>query len=144
MRRFASDLERGRQVKISKFLYGLRRSDRAKQVDMDFFSNLSVGEGKADDEVLSQVTSVPSTLASGSMTNPRPRGSSPSKTMVEDMALLKGQMASMQGAIARLLELPALQASIPKGRKVSPRPGSSTRDQSRSPSRQLRISGQTR
>ena len=68
-------------LKISKFLDGLRRSDRAKQVDMDFFSNLSVGEGKADDEGLSQVTAVPSTLASGSMSNPRPRGSSPSKTM---------------------------------------------------------------
>ena len=97
------------------FLIGLRRSARDMQVHLEFFSNLSLGEGKADDEVLSQVTSVPSTLASGSISNPRPRGSSPSKTMVEDMALLKGQMASMQGAIARLLELPALQASIPKG-----------------------------
>ena len=85
--------------------------------------------------MLSQVTAVPSTLASGSMSNPRPRGSSPSKAMREDMDLLKGQVTSMQEAIARLLELPALKASIPTGEKVSPRPGSKTKDRSRSPTR---------
>ena len=112
---------------------GLRRSARTKNLDMDFFSNLSVGEGKADDdEVLSQVTSVPSTLASGSMTNPRPRGSSPSKAMREDMDLLKGQMTSVQEALARLLQLPALQASVPTGEKVLAKPGSPTKGRSRS------------
>ena len=114
LRRFASGLEGSRQVKFSKFLDNVRRSARAKVLDMDFFSKLSVGEGKTDDnDAVSQVTSVRSTQASGSITNPRPRGSSPSKNMREDMELLKGQVASMQGAIARLLELPALQPKKP-------------------------------
>ena len=75
LRRFALGLEGNRHVKFTKFLDELRRSARAKRLDMDFFLNLSVGEAKADDdEVMSQATTVRSSRASGSHGNPRPGG----------------------------------------------------------------------
>ena len=135
LRRFAKSLEGDRRVKFSKFMDGLRRSARMKVLDMDFFSKLSVREDRTgDDEVLSQVTSVISTQASGSMSNPRPRGSSPGRAMREDMDLLKGQMSSVQEALARLMELPALKA-VPEREKVKSKkakPRSSTKDRGRS------------
>ena len=61
------------------------------------------------------------------------------------MALLKGQMASMQGAIARLLELPVFYKNLyPEREKGLDETREYTRDQSRSPFRQIHISGRIR
>ena len=62
----------------------------------------------------------PPSQASGlSHESPRPGRSSPSKTINEDMAIMKGQIAPMQGAIMKLLSLPALKpvSLLDEGRK---------------------------
>ena len=98
---------------------------------MDFFRNLSVGETGSEkySDAMSETHSMAShrTHATGSLVSQlsvessRPgRSRVPCKTK-EDMALLKGQMASMQEAIKKLSTLPAFIASIPafSGRKDS-------------------------
>ena len=112
LRRYLEGLEGSYHLKFSKFVDEVRKKARAKVVDTDFFRDMSVSAehpvvfDDQDDQV-----SIPS-LASGPSKSPRPgKPASPSKTMKEDVASLKGQMARMESVLMKLVELPALQAN---------------------------------
>ena len=118
LRKFAFGLEGNRYVKFSSFMDELRRQARASQVNVDFFRNLSFGEktGESRDDAVSQKSGISGILNSPvaygrSHESPRPGRSSPSKTS-EDMAMLKGQIASMQDAISKLITLPSNTANV--------------------------------
>ena len=121
LRRFCSGLEPRPTLKFSRFVNSLRLAARQNSLDLDFFRDMSVGEtvktGKYSD-ALSETQST--SLAHGSLTfrpssggkrSGKYRKSGKAKEDTE-MALIKGQMASMQEAIEKLSALPALFASI--------------------------------
>ena len=108
LRRYLEGLEGSFSLKFSKFVDEVRKKAKAKVVDTDFFRDMSVGIehpmlfDDQDDQV-----SIPS-LASGPSKSPRPgKPESPSKTMKEDVASLKGQMARMESVLMKLIELPS-------------------------------------
>ena len=122
LRRFLADLEPPCHLKFLKVTEELRKKVKAKVLDLDFFRDLMIGE---TDEVLEEdQVSIPPSQASGPKSPRSGKPHSPSKTIIEDVASLKGQMARMENALLKLIDLSATTAN-PTAQTVEITAGSS-------------------
>ena len=122
LRRFCSGLGSQVTLKFTKFVTDLRLKLRRKSLDLDFFRDLVVGDStNTRDDDLSEPKSSSISKPSSSKKDERQEMSRADKAKEEEMAQLKGQLASMQEALRKLSPSPALVASTPShsGRKSS-------------------------
>ena len=116
LRRYLEGLEERPHLRFSAFVAEIRVKTRARNLDLDFFKNLSIREDCVTDDDRDSVVSIPPSLASGSSKrgSPGPLRPSPgSKPIKEEMATMKGQIDRMEAVMLKLLELPALKAVHP-------------------------------